>query len=99
LIYVLFISRRKLYKSYEKNKIQYKGNLGYASKIENDVRVLANKNISLYEAEEIIKNKIINKNGLDYYIDYGEAIHIIIEEAYNDKERYNNASYNFSYMA
>lgn len=80
------------------NKIRYKGNLEYASKIEKDVEVLINKNIGLYEAEEIIKNKIIDKNGLDYYLNYGEAIHTIIEEAYNNKERSDNVVYNFSYM-
>lgn len=33
------------------NKIRYKGNLEYASKIEKDVKILINKNIGLYEAE------------------------------------------------
>jgi hypothetical protein len=80
------------------NKIRYKGDLEYASKIEKDVKALINKNIGLYESEEIIKNKIIHKNGLDYYINYGEAIHTIIEEVYNDKERRNNALYNLKYM-
>lgn len=80
------------------NKIRYKGDLEYALKIEKDTKILINKNIGLYEAEEIIKNKIIDKNGLDYYLNYGEAIHTIIEEAYNNKERSNNAFHNFAYM-
>lgn len=69
------------------NKIRYKGDLEYASKIEKDTKILINKNIDLYEAEEIIKNKIIDKNGLDYYIK--ETVNIVscIKPVYNYKAK------------
>ena len=43
------------------NKIRYKGDLEYASKIEKDVKALINKNIGLYESEEILRTKLFIK--------------------------------------
>lgn len=51
---------------------------------------LANDGVDLYSAEAMVKNTVIEKYGDSYYSKYGEAIHIIVEEAYNDMERLRN---------
>ena len=51
---------------------------------------LENNGVDLYSAEAIVKNAVIEKYGDSYYSRNGEAIHIIVEEVYNDMERLSN---------
>lgn len=50
-------------------------------------KALANNGVDLYSAETIVRSTVIEKYGDSYYSRNGEAVHIIVEEVYNDIER------------
>lgn len=59
-------------------------------KIRKLAETLAKDGVDLYTAEAMVKDTVIEKYGNSYYSKYGEAIHIIVEEVYNDMERLKN---------
>lgn len=57
------------------------------TEIKKTVEDLILKDVILYDAEDIVKNSVISKYGMEYYIKNGEGIHAFVEEIYNDVER------------
>lgn len=57
------------------------------SDIDTIAKGMCSIDMCLYEAEEIIKLSVIDEYGISYYEKYGEGIHAMIEEVYNDKIR------------
>lgn len=73
-----------LLKYYNKLRISGGRVLTEISKI---VKDLISEDVILYDAEDTVKNFIISKYGIEYYIKNGEGIHAFVEEMYNDVER------------
>ena len=70
-----------------RGKIRCNGNVKLASELEQIAKELCCTGMSLYDAENYIKMYVIDNFGIEWYEKSGEAVHVIVEEVYNDAIR------------
>lgn len=68
-------------------RYQLSGNMKTADDIRQMARVAYGNKVSLYDAQESIKQTLCEKYGADWYESSGEAVQHIIEDAYASKLR------------
>lgn len=64
-------------------KVEFKGDLNFVGKLRALTIELLNNDKNLYEAEDFVHQYC----GQSYYEKYGEAVHAIVEDVYNNKVR------------
>lgn len=69
------------------NKIKIMGNIDFANKIAEITKIYLRQGLSLYDAQEKLKNTLLEKFGANWYEKSGEAVNVIIENEYANAER------------
>ena len=69
------------------NKTKIMGNIDFANKIAEITKIYLRQGLSLYDAQEKLKNTLLEKFGANWYEKSGEAVNFIIENEYANAER------------
>lgn len=69
------------------NKTKIKGNIDCANKIAEITKMYLRQGLNLYDAQEKLKNTLLEKFGEDWYERSCEAVNFIIENEYANAER------------